>query len=165
MFDYWSGVGVAFLLWVLHSIRLILVLNSQLSRNLKKVGKRISYSSQRVVDLENEHQSFGTKLGKFLIVIFVGLPFVLTSWLYVIYLIGVIVWIQYVNLTAPQSVKEFRWKMKHMDVPFDMIVREEHKMLGKDPSTFEAYKQEVLDHLKQLRSDPLAELQDHPDLA
>jgi len=151
MFDYETGIVYAFLMWLFHSIRLIFVLNSQLNRNLNKIGQRLSYMSQRAVRMDESDatKTFASKLGKYLLVVFLGLPFILTSWLYVAYVVFVYAQMMWQTLTAPPSVKEFRWKAKHTDMTFDMLIKETMKITNEDPSTFEAFKQRMIDDLRE----------------
>jgi len=156
LFDYWTGLGIAFLLWLFHAARLLALLNSQLNRNLNKIGRRISYMSQASVpmDWSEAHASWWSKAGKFMLVVGLGLPFVFASWLYVAYIVSIALWGIYTNASAPQAIREVRWKMKHMDLSFDQLVRESIKVTDEDPSNFEKHKQAVIESMRENGLEP-----------
>jgi hypothetical protein len=55
-----------------------------------------------------------------------SIPFVLLSWVYVLYFVGIVLYNVYENLSAPDKIKEYRWKLRHMNMSFNQIFIEMH---------------------------------------
>ena len=146
MFDYVTGVVVASALWVIYAVHLIVLLNSTLNRNLSQVGQRLSYMSQAATTLDwsERGESKSWKTTKYLFVIAARIPFLLLSWVYVSYAVGVFLWKRWIELTAPPDVKAARWRMKNLPMPFDMIVRELMKLTGEPPENYERFRTELI---------------------
>ncbi len=150
MFSYESGVWLAFLLWLWTVISAIVGLNSKMARNLNKIGQRLSWLTMtpKPISPEEANYSWIRKLMKFLLVHGIGLPFILTSWLYVTYSLGVLLYRKSKDSGAPQVVREFRWKLRNTDMSFDQIVKELMKVSDQDTAEFERVKSELLQELE-----------------
>lgn len=125
MFDYETGLLLAFLLWLYNVITSIVVINSRFERNMNKIVQRFSWLTMTMkwMDADDLKRSALMKFVKFSFLQFLGLLFVLTSWLSVLSTIGQIIYRMSKDSGAPQKIKEFRWKMKNMDMTFDQVVR------------------------------------------
>jgi len=122
---YEIGCGVAFFIWLGWLARLLISINSQLERNLNKVGYRLSWLSLRPKPMDNNHRQRGflRKAGKFIFVALLGTISIWFSWLYVAINIGGFAYFYLNDVGAPQNVKEFRWRMRNTDLTFDEIVQ------------------------------------------
>lgn len=54
---------------------------------------------------------------------------------------------------APVSVKEFRWKLRNMDMNFDQIIKELMILSDTNPSEFEVVKQNLRQSIKDRQID------------
>jgi len=128
--DYETGVGAAVLCWLFYAASLLVRINSQTQRNLKKVGMRLSWVSNKADAWtgEDEKKSIWWSIGKYAVCIAIQVPFLLLSWIYAAYSVGSILWHLWKDLGAPQSVKEYRWKMRNRDMDFVEVVREMWKL-------------------------------------
>lgn len=150
MFTYENGLTVALLIWFLGFIRIILIANSKTQKNLKLVGKRMSYNLGMIVDYDFNYESKVWKIFKFFFFnIVLSLPFVLFSWGYVLFICTSYLYVLVKDLGAPQSVKEFRWKIRNLDMSFDQMIKELMKMDDQNPNDFEKIKKEMIEHLNQ----------------
>lgn len=151
MFTYEGGVAAAFLVWLYGVTNLIVTINSQLERNLRKIGKRTSWLSMTVTDMEAEDlkRSMASKIGRFMLVISLGFVSILLSWVSVMYFIGSIIYRLSKDAGAPQAVREIRWKMKNLDLSFDQIANELLKAEGHDPSRFEELRNQMRTELRE----------------
>jgi hypothetical protein len=149
VFTYENGLVIAFLLWLYNTISIIVAFNSTLERNLNRMGKRHSYLTLQAVELTSEDQARSTlkKLMVYLGVMAFNLVFVIFSWLQVAVLIATLVYRKSQDFGAPQSVKEFRWKMKNVDMPFDQLMKALMKLNEEDPSNFEVFRERVRNNL------------------
>ena len=110
-----------------------------MNRNLHKIGQRLSWLTMTPKPMSAEELNYTTfrKVLKFLLLYGTGLPFVLTSWLYVAYVIALIIYRKSKDSGAPQAVREFRWKLRNTDMNFDQIVKELMKVSDQDPANFD----------------------------
>lgn len=148
MFTYENGLIVAWLMWLANIIISIIRANSMMQKNLKKIGKRIGYLG--IVDIENERKSpYKRFLIFFTLNILIPFPFIFFSWITVF--LGVAIYIYSFNkdIGAPQNIKEFRWKLKNIDMTFDQIIRELMILDKRDPEDFEDVKKELQDYLSK----------------
>lgn len=150
MFSYEGGIAVGFLLWLLSAILLLVSINSRFERNLNKVGQRLSWLTQtpKEMSADDKNQATFSKIIKFLFIVGIGLSFVLFSWLHVAMIIGTFIYQRARDSGAPQAVREFRWKLKNIDMSFDQIVKELMKISDQDASTFETVRDELHKELK-----------------
>ncbi|MCU4389900.1 hypothetical protein KTH73_04055 [Acinetobacter courvalinii] len=150
MFTYEGGIFVAFLLWLFGFVRVILLANSKTQRNLKLIGKRMSYNLGMIVDYDYNQESLFWKISKFLLFhIVLSLPFILLSWVYVLFVCGSFAYVFYKDIGAPQAIKEFRWKIRNLDMSFDQMIKETMKIDEQSPDDFEKIKKEMVEYLQQ----------------
>jgi hypothetical protein len=97
---------------------------------------------------EANHSAF-RKILKFLLLYGTGLPFVLASWLYVAYVVGLILYRRSKDSGAPQAVREFRWKLRNTEMTFDQIVKELMKVTDQNPADFEKVKADLIQELDE----------------
>jgi hypothetical protein len=149
LFSYEGGLGIAFILWLAGIVIMLVSINSRFERNLNKIGQRLSWLTLTLkpMDAEEMKRSTFRKIFKFLFIVGIGLPGVLLSWLYVAWFVGTIVDKRTKDAGAPQAVREFRWKMKNMDMSFDQIVREMMKVSEEDPATFEKVRNDLVQEM------------------
>jgi len=149
--SYETGVGVAFLAWTFFTVSAIVNLNSRMQRNRRKVGMRLSWLTMtpQPIDADEAQHSAFRKLLKFLLIYGTGLPFVLTSWLYVIYVLGVFLYRKNKDSGAPQGIREFRWKLRNTDMSFDQIVKEMIKAQDLPAEDFEKVRAELIEDMLQ----------------
>lgn len=120
---YEAGVGVAFLLWAVAQVRLLVALHSQLEMNLRKVGLRHSWLTMtpKPASPGDWPQGFGGKSLKFALLSFLGLVGVLLSWLSV----AAFVWQSLHGLAkdwgAPVVVREMRWRLRNQGLTKELI--------------------------------------------
>ena len=98
---------------------------------------------------EEVHHTTIWKVMKFLLLYGTGLPFVLASWLYVAYVVGLLIYRKSKDSGAPQAVREFRWKLRNTDMTFDQLVKELMKASDRDPDEFEKVKADLLRELDE----------------
>ena len=151
MFSYESGILVAVLLWLWVTISAIVSINSRMNRNLHKIGQRLSWLTMipKPMSAEEVHHTTIRKVMKFLLLYGTGLPFVLASWLYVAYVVGLLIYRKSKDSGAPQAVREFRWKLRNTDMTFDQLVKELMKVSDRDPDEFEKVKADLLRELDE----------------
>jgi hypothetical protein len=130
MFDYESGCLIAFLIFVYGNFNVLVQTNSRMEKNFNKVGMRLSWLtlSPEEMTSSTDNPTFIRKLFKFSIIVFVGLFFVLLSWVQVLLFIAGYFYKASKDAGAPSYVKEYRWKLKNVDMTFDVIAREMFKV-------------------------------------
>lgn len=149
MFSYENGLVLALILWVFGFIKAIYLSNSRTQKNLKKIGKRLSVNLGLIVDYDYSNESIFWKILKFtLFNVVISIPFILLSWIYVAYFIGINVYFIYKDFGAPQSVKEFRWRMKNTDLTLDQMVRELMKANDNPSDDFDKLKNDILQEIE-----------------
>lgn len=146
---YELGLLVAFLIWLYSSVAILLRVNSQFERNLNKIGQRLSWTTGKVVHLDSAKQPFWHKICKYLLIVFTGLVFVLLSWGYVAMAVMSFIYTFSKDIGAPQSVKEFRWKLRNRNLSFDDIVKETVLAAGQPPHNFAEAKEVILSDLEE----------------
>lgn len=144
---YETGIFVAFLLWCYSLIFTIIMVNSKMNRNLHKIGKKISFSGN-VVDIVNPKPSKITSFILYFLLYLVSLILIIFSWLYVFVVVSVMLYRWYKNLGEPTAFKEYRWKMKNIDMSLDDIIKELMKMESIPESDFPKIKLEWQQYLK-----------------
>ena len=147
--SYENGLAIAFMLWLVSMITTLVLINSRLERNLNKIGQRLGWLTltPKAMDAEEMNRSAFKKIFKFLFIAGFGLPFVLLSWLYVAVFLGTFIFRRSKDAGAPQAVREFRWKMKNVDMSFDDIVREMMKASDQPIDEFERVRGEILEEM------------------
>ena len=151
MFDYETGIFVAFLLWLYNAVMVVVSVNSRLERNLNQMGQRLSWVTltPKAMEPGDLSRSTTSKILKYLLVVGIGLPFVLLSWLNVGLAIATILYRRAKDSGAPQAVREFRWKLRNTDLTFDQLVRESMKAVEADPSKFEEFRAAMVTELEE----------------
>lgn len=128
---------------VFSSVMLIVQINSRMERNLNKVGQRLSWTTLRAEPLSSDDlkKSLFRKIFKYILI--VGFTFVCTflSWLYVALVVGSFLYKTSKDYGALQAVKEFRWKLRNVDLTFDQMIQEMMKLDNAGHATFEQYKE------------------------
>ncbi len=126
MFSYESGLLIAFLLFVYGTTNVFVQVNSRMERNLNKVGMRLSWLSLNAKEMtsENDNPTFTKKLLKFLGIVLFGFVMIFLSWIQVFFFIAGFFYRLNKDSGAPAYVKEYRWKLKNVDMSFDGMARE-----------------------------------------
>jgi hypothetical protein len=151
MFNYETGLFIAFLLWLYNSVMIVISVNSRLERNLNRIGQRLSWLTltPKPMDSDDLSRSTLSKVLRYLFIVGTNLPFVLLSWLYVALAAGSILYRRAKDSGAPKVVREFRWKMKNADLTFDQLVKELMKVTEEDPSKFEEFRANIVHELQE----------------
>ena len=151
MFDYETGIFFAFLLWLYNAVMIVISVNSRLERNLNRMGQRLSWFTLTPKPLERDDLSRSTtsKVLRYLLVVGIGLPFILLSWLNVALAVATIIYRRAKDSGAPQAIREFRWKLRNTELTFDQLVRESMKVAEEDPSKFEEFRASMVNELEE----------------
>ena len=126
MSDYELGVFWAAIIWLLETSRLFLSLNSQLNRNLRKVGCRVRWAGgqPRMMEQDEINPTRNKVIIKSSLYLLWGLISIALSWLFVIY--SMVRWVKSFysyNFGAPEVIKIQRFKMNNIDMSFDEILK------------------------------------------
>lgn len=78
-----------------------------------------------------------------------SLPWVLTSWLYVLLVGAQVAYKLAKDRGAPQAVREFRWRLRNVDLSFDDLVRELMKLAGENPENFESFRDQIRSEVRE----------------
>lgn len=153
MFSYENGLFVSFLFYCYYIFNLLMSINSVAEKNLNKVGERYSWLSlkpklMRASDFDRPFYKSAIKF--FFVVIWQGI-FVFLSWLNVFINIGYMIYRYSQDSGAPQSVKDFRWKIKNSEMTFDELVLEVMKLKEIPIEEFDMTKAELLEFVEQRR--------------
>jgi hypothetical protein len=150
MFSYENGLVIAFFLWLIGTIHILVSINSKLQRNLNKIGQRLSWItlSPKPMEAEDLSRSAFSKTVKFIFISGIGLISALLSWLYVAMFLGAFIYKRMKDAGAPQAVREFRWKLRNADLSFDQLAKELMKVLEHDPANFEKFREDLVQDLK-----------------
>ncbi|MDM1720525.1 hypothetical protein [Acinetobacter towneri] len=146
MFSYENGLILALLMWIWGFISVIIRTNSQMSRNLKKIGKKISWFDLSLKDITYRDAKISPikKIAFFALwFVILPFPFIFTSWVYVFASTFLFVYRVKKNFGMPQSYKEFQWKLKNIDMSFDEIIKEMMLATNQDMSKLEDVKEEI----------------------
>lgn len=153
MFSYENGVAVAFILWAFSVVRLVVMVNSQMEKNLNKVGKRLSWLTLTPKPMQQASSGRWWKSAlKFLVIAALGVPFVFFSWLYVLVALVLAYFLWEKSSGKPDSVRELQWKMKNLDMSFDDIIKASMKATSTDPDMFDQVKAEMLEQMEMNRA-------------
>ncbi|RST54127.1 hypothetical protein [Variovorax sp. DXTD-1] len=120
---YELGIFAAFILWVYSTMMAVANANSQLSRNLAKVGMRLSWVSGEPVPVGDQAGGAWRFISALLAAIF-GLAAILFSWFTVAISVGMMIYQKSKAAGMPQAVKEFRWKLRNVDMTREQILTE-----------------------------------------
>lgn len=146
---YEDGLVVALLLWIWNAIMIIVMINSKMERNINRIGQRLSWTTLEPEPMKASdiHRPFLSSAGKYLLIIGIGFVFSFLSWAAVALKMGSLIYRWGKNYGKPQAVREFEWKLKNMDMPFDQIIKESMKVSDIDPKEFEQYRSSLLQDL------------------
>jgi hypothetical protein len=124
--DYESGVLNAFLFWLYNSAMAIALVNSQLNKNLNKVGMRISWLNGNPKPMTASDQQINYLSISIKVVFFVllGLISLLLSWILVALYVVMMTWKFAKDSGVPESVKNYRWVMRNKDLSRDEVIAE-----------------------------------------
>lgn len=145
---YESGLLIAFLHWCVSTVWIVIVLNSQMSRNLRKIGMRLSWSTLLPVPLTQKDRRRGvlSSVALFSLFSIAKLFTVLFSWLYVAGVAAVMAYAWFKQHGRPQEIREFQWKLRNLDMSFDDIAAGMHKLqtsLGMVPTSYENFRADL----------------------
>lgn len=142
---YEAGIAVAFCMWVYLTAMIVVRANSRLARNLRKVGYRQSWATgaPEPMSPKDVARSPLRSIAKFVLIGLIGLPFTLLSWLYVALVVAQFIYARAKDFGAPPVVKEYRWKLRNLDLSTDDIVRQMMKVQGLPDSDFDKVRLEV----------------------
>lgn len=150
MFSYEGGVLVGFLIWLYIAIMLPISINSTFERNLNRIGLRLSWLTLRpkIMNKEDSSRPPLKAVLKYVFIIGFGLPLVLLSWAYVAWALGAVVYARTKDAGAPQNVREYRWRLRNMDLTFDQLVKEQMKAADEDLQNFEDYRANIISDMQ-----------------
>lgn len=148
---YETGIAIAFILWSVNMVVVIASVHSTFERNLNKIGMRLSWvdMTPKKMTTYDVNQSWILKLAKILSILGLGLAGVMLSWLTVVVQVGLFLYARMKDLGAPQAVKNYRWKMKNIDMSFDQIVVEIMKITDQAPESFNKVRDQIRQELAQ----------------
>lgn len=149
---YEQGILVAFLLWLYSTVMMIVRKNSLMEKNLNRIGKKISITGIGVTEVKYPKDPIGLAIIKHSLIAVFGLVLIIFSWGYVLLVGGMFVYTFMKDIGVPQSVKEWRWKLKNLDMSFDEIIKEVVRMEGLDDSEFPRVRQEWLDYIDRQKN-------------
>lgn len=126
MSNYELGVFWAFIIWLIETSRLVFSLNSQLNRNLRKVGCKIRWAGgqPRMMEQDEINPTRIKVITKSSLYLLWGMISIALSWLFVIYST-----VRHIKsfcsyyFDTPEVVKIQRFKMKNIDMSFDEILK------------------------------------------
>ena len=149
MFEYETGLLLAFVLWLANAIVIVTSVNSTLEQNLNRIGQRLSWVTltPKTMDQDDVARSTLAKVFRYLIIVRAGLPFMFLSWLYVAD-VGLALYRRARDSGAPQVVRDFRWKMKKTNLSVDQIVRELMKVSEEDAANFEQFRTKLVAEMR-----------------
>lgn len=147
---YESGLLVAFLLWLFSMVMLLVSVNSQFERNLNKIGQRLSWVTLTPIEIQpaDLRRSMAVKVLRFFFIAAFGLFFVVFSWLYVVVWIGGFAYRKSKDAGAPQVIREFRWKLRNVDMTFDEVARGLMKATDQEGIEFDDFREALISDLK-----------------
>lgn len=149
---YEMGVTIAFLLWLYGCVSTVIRRNSLLENNLNKIGKKTSLLGSDIVDIRYPKDSMSKAILKHVAVMVVSLILIVFSWLYVAVSLFTIFYSFKKDLGVPQAIKEYRWKLRNVDMSFDEIIKAIVKLEGLDDSEYPRVRQEWIDHINKLKT-------------
>ncbi|NDI86932.1 hypothetical protein [Undibacterium crateris] len=146
MLSYETGLAIAFLLYLTSIVNRVIVLNSLFEKNLNKIGMRQSRLSLSLKELNSDFkkQTVYAKTFFWSVFLIFGLLSTLLSWLYVLCYVGAFVYERMKDSGAPSEVKEYRWKLRNVNMSFDQIVSEIVKVNGEGSASFDDVKSDLL---------------------
>lgn len=151
MFSYENGLILAFFIWLICIGINIVQSNSMMQKNLNKIGRRIGYLG--IVEIDYTKQSLSYRAFKFILIdVLLPIPFLFLSWLYVAIVALMYAYNLKKDTGAPQLVKEFRWKLRNMDLSFDELIKALMIAEGQDLSEFDRVRDEYKEYLRNKKA-------------
>lgn len=148
---YETGLLLAVAIWFIRAIYALLQINSTLEKNINKIGKRQSWLDFTIKPLTSDYvnKSVFYKIIKYLL-IWGLIPFILifTSWLYVIYVVAVFAYKTYQNIGMPNNVKEYKWRLRNLNLSFNDLVQETVAITNNNEITFEEAREAIIEEMK-----------------
>jgi hypothetical protein len=144
--SYENGLIIAFFMWLVSTVLMVVNEFSLFNRNLKKIGYRLSWlgGQPKFMTSTDVQRPVWLSVLKFLFIAGIGLAFCLLSWVYVCFSIGIFVYRKTKDSGAPESIKSYRWQMRNIDMTRDQVIRELMKIENIAPEKFEEYKEVTL---------------------
>ena len=151
MFTYENGILVNALISSIYSILLIVVINSTASRNLRHLGERYSWVDFSIKPMsESDFNRTPLKsAGKYFFVIALQIPTIFLSWLNVFLVALLTAYKLYKDAGAPNSVKDFRWKIRNIEMSFDEMVQALLEARGLKSEDFQTLRAEIIRTVKE----------------
>lgn len=149
---YEQGIVIALLLWLYTTVVMIIKKNSLMEKNLNRIGKTISIAGTGIKDIKYPKDSIGKSVAKHTLMASIGLFLTLFSWGYVLLVGGTLIYTFMKDIGVPQSIKEWRWKLKNLDMTFDELIKEILKQEGLAESEFPRVRQEWIDYINGLKA-------------
>lgn len=130
MFSYEFGVLIAFIFFLYGTLNILVRVNSRMEKNLNKVGMRLSWltGAPEEMTAATENPSFWKRALKFSAISIFGLILVPLSWFSVALFVGGIIYQRNKDAGAPAYIREYRWKLRNVDMSFNTLVSEIFKV-------------------------------------
>jgi hypothetical protein len=128
---YEIGVYFSLFYWLYQSIFLIILINSQMEKNLNKVYQRLSWSTFRTKQIESYdevHPHIFKMIMKYIFIILVNLLLIFLSWVYLFYVFVNTMFNRYKRDGEPEVMKTFRWRMRNSNLSYEQILQELYKI-------------------------------------
>ncbi len=153
-FSYGTGVFIAAIIWFCQMVFVLVVINSRIGKNLKKIGMRVSWVSLEPKAMTKKEMQGGKvwPAFKFLLFCVFGLATVAAGWISVAISACLFLYVRWLSLGMPVAMREYWWKMKNLDMSSDRVVSEMMKSQGIDPETNTAMRDALLDEVAALTS-------------
>jgi len=148
--SYETGIAAAFLIWLYSAAMTMVNINSQLERNLNKVGLRLSWTTSRLKEMLADEVDCPKykRVFKYVFIYWVSAPLLLLSWFSVAVYAGAIAYQKIKDLRTPAEARARLWRLRNLDLSFDEIVRITEEIKGADPANFENAKNELRESLR-----------------
>lgn len=136
-FSYGTGVFIAAIIWFCQTVFLLVVINSRINKNLKRVGMRLSWVSLKPKTMTKKEMQGGKvwPAFKFLLLCGFGMAGIAAGWISVVLTTWLFLYVRWLSLGMPVAMREYWWKMKNLDMDSDRIISEMMKSQGIDPET------------------------------
>lgn len=151
MFSYETGVTIAFMMFLASTVHTIIMLNSLLEKNLNKIGLRLSRITltPKELDAEFKNRAFYVKVLFWFLFFAISMFGILLGWVYVLWTIGAFMYARIKDSGAPISIREYRWKLKNVDMSFDEIIQEIAKANEKNATEVDVLKKSIIGAMRE----------------
>lgn len=117
---------------------LVYWLNSIYNQNLNRIGYRLSWATLAPTQMPRDyHPGLIRRLGKFCLLLLFELVSIVLSWLSVVYFLFASIKHLMANLSAPQSIKDARWRLRHQSLSAPQVIDCFAQMISPNADTFE----------------------------